>query len=336
MTKLTVAVLAGGRSSEHDVSLSSATAVRNGLRDGGHEVVWVEIGRDGAWRREREGEPLSLTPGSGLLGVDAVFPALHGPFGEDGTVQGMLELLDVPYVGSGVTASAVCLDKVLFKRLMAADGTVPQVAFVGIEEDRYRREPKQVIGEIGKLGRPVWVKPAHLGSSVGIVRAGVAADLEPALERAFTYDSQVIVEAQASGVEVECGVLGNSDPLASEPGEVLLAQGETGWYDFDAKYQPGGMELLVPARISRPAAERVRGLALEAFARAGCGGLARVDFFVDGEDVLLNELNTMPGFTPTSVYAKLLAASGVAYPELVERLCRLALERHAALSAHTF
>jgi D-alanine-D-alanine ligase len=333
---LTVAVLAGGRSSEHDISLSSAAAVRDGLREGGHEVVWVEIARDGAWRRDGEGEPLSLTPGRGLLGVDAVFPALHGPFGEDGTVQGLLEMLDVAYVGSGVTASAVCLDKVLFKRLMATAGTVPQVAFVGIEEDRYRREPKQVLGEIGKLGRPVWVKPAHLGSSVGIAKAGAAADLGPALEEAFAHDVQVIVEAQASGVEVECAVLGNCDPLASQPGEVLLAQGETGWYDFDAKYEVGGMELLVPARISPRAAERVRELALEAFARAGCDGLARVDFFVDGEQVLLNELNTMPGFTPTSVYAKLLAASGVAYAELVDRLCRLGIERHAQLGAHAF
>jgi D-alanine-D-alanine ligase len=333
---LTVAVLAGGRSSEHDVSLSSGAAVRDGLRAGGHEVVWVEIARDGAWRREGEGEPLCLTPGSGLLGVDAVFPALHGPFGEDGTVQGMLEMLDVAYVGSGVTASAVCLDKVLFKRLMACAGTVPQVAFVGVEQNRYLRQTKQVLDEIGELGLPVWVKPAHLGSSVGIVKVVAATDLEPALEQAFGHDAQVIVEAQASGIEVECGVLGNRDPIASEPGEVLLERGETGWYDFEAKYEPGGMELLVPARISPQAAERVRGLALEAFARAGCDGLARVDFVVDGERVLLNELNTMPGFTPTSVYAKLLAASGVAYAELVDRLCRLALDRHAQFKAQAF
>jgi D-alanine-D-alanine ligase len=334
---LTVAVLAGGRSSEREVSLSSGAAVRDGLLAGGHEVVWVEIGADGIWRRE--GERVSMSPGGGLLGADAVFPALHGPFGEDGTVQGLLESLDVPYVGSGVAASAVCLDKVLFKQLMAAAG-VPQVDHLGVRAERFEREPEAVLEELARLGPPVFVKPAHLGSSVGIVKVSEPGALADALAQAFAHDERAIVEAAAAGVEVECGVLGRlagereRDPggaLVSEPGEIVLG-GE--WYDFAAKYTPGGMELRLPARISANAAATVRDLALRAFATAGCHGLARADFFVDGERVLLNELNTMPGFTPTSVYAKLLRASGVSYPQLVERLCRLALERHAERRAY--
>ena len=328
---LTVAVLAGGRSSEHEVSLSSAGGVREGLLACGHEVVWVEIGRDGAWRSEDE--RLSMSPGDGLLGADVVFPALHGPFGEDGTVQGLLETLDVPYVGAGVAASAVSVDKVLFKELMSAAG-VPQVDYVGVREERFRRSGREVLDEVAALGLPVFVKPAHLGSSVGIVKVTRAERAGEALGSAFAHDGLVIVEAMAHGVEVECGVLerarsersvGDGRAMASEPGEVVFA-GE--WYDHNAKYAPGGMELNVPARISPTATEVVKGLALETFIHAGCEGLARVDFFVDGERVLVNELNTMPGFTPTSVYAKLMDASGVPYPQLVDRLCRLALERH--------
>jgi len=334
---LTVAVLAGGRSSEHDVSLSSGAAVRDGLLAAGHDVIWVEIGRDGAWRRD--GQPLSVTPGAGLLGADVVFPVLHGPFGEDGTVQGLLETLDVPYVGAGVTASAVSLDKVLFKELMSAAG-IPQVDYVGVRAERFARAGAQVLAEIARLGLPVFVKPAHLGSSLGIVKVGEAEELERALQQAFGHDALVIVEAMALGTEVECGVLGALDgapaaepALASEPGEIVFA---ADWYDFGAKYAPGGMELRIPARISASAGEQVRALAVAAFLAVGCEGLARVDFFVDGERVLVNELNTMPGFTPTSVYAKLLAASGVPYPSLLDRLCRLALARHEQRRAYSY
>jgi D-alanine-D-alanine ligase len=330
--RLTVAVLAGGRSSEHDVSLSSAAAVSDGLREAGHEVVWVEIGRDGAWRHE--GAELSVFPGGGLLGVDVAFPALHGPFGEDGTVQGVLETLDVAYVGAGVAASAVCLDKVLFKALMSAAG-IPQVDYVGVRAERFAWAREEVLADIRRLGLPVFVKPAHLGSSVGIVRVTDAEMLPAALEQAFAHDRLAIVEAAARGAEVECGVLGylrsEGEPgepaCASEPGEIVF---DGDWYDFEAKYTPGGMQLRIPAEISATARAQVRRLALATFVASGCEGLARVDFFVDGERVLVNELNTMPGFTPTSVYAKLLDASGVSYPRLVDRLCRLALERHAA------
>jgi D-alanine-D-alanine ligase len=332
---LTVAVLAGGRSSEHEVSLSSGATVREGLVAGGHEVVWVEIGEDGSWRRE--GELVSVTPAGGLPGVDVVFPVLHGPFGEDGTVQGLLESLDVAYVGSGVAASAVCVDKVLFKDLMSGAG-VPQVDYVGVREERFRAASDEVLSEIEGLGLPVFVKPAHLGSSVGIVKVAERGRMEEALGEAFTHDELAIVEAMAAGAEVECGVLDSTrsgsapaPPLASELGEIVFP-GD--WYDFNAKYEPGGMKLRIPARISQPAAARIRKLAVEVFTRAGCHGLARVDFFVDGERVLVNELNTMPGFTRTSVYATLMASTGIEYPELVDRLCRLALERHSAGSAY--
>jgi len=337
---LRVAVLAGGRSSEHEVSLSSARAVREGLLAGGHEALWVEISREGEWRCE--GELLSPTPGHGLLGADVAFPVLHGPFGEDGTVQGMLETLGVAYVGSGVAASAVSLDKVLFKELMTGAG-VPQVDFVGLSASSRHTSEQSGDRLLERLGLPVFVKPAHLGSSVGIVKVEAPGELADAIEQAFAHDERVIVEAAANGREVECAVLGTAagsqsqgadgagaQALASPLGEIVFG-GE--FYDYEAKYSPDGMQLVVPARISVTAERRARELALEVFAAAGCDGLARVDFFVDGEEVLVNELNTMPGFTPTSVYAKLIGAAGIEYPELVERLCRLACERHERLAA---
>ncbi|HEY8583607.1 MAG TPA: D-alanine--D-alanine ligase family protein [Capillimicrobium sp.] len=312
-----VAVLCGGRSSEHEVSLSSGEAVRAGLAEGGHEVLDVRIARDGTW--SIDGEEVALRAGRGLAGADCAFPVLHGPFGEDGTVQGLLECLDVPYVGANVLAAALCMDKVLFKDVLAAAG-VPQVAYVGLRHG----EPVD-LAALEALGLPVFVKPARLGSSVGIVKVTERAALEGAIEQAFGHDPLVIVEAMAHGLEVECSVLGNADPVASEPGEISI---DADWYDYEAKYTPGGMELIVPARIGAAARERVQALAVETFRRVGCTGLARVDFFVDGDEVMVNELNTMPGQTPTSVYAKLFAASGVPYAELVERLCELAVERH--------
>ena len=318
-----VAVLAGGRSSEHDVSLASGASVRDGLADAGHEVLDVRLERDGTWRHD--GEEVDLRAGRGLLGADAAFPVLHGPFGEDGTVQGLLELLDVPYVGSGVLASALCLDKVAFKDVMGQAG-LPQVGYVALRGGA----PADAAAAVERLGYPCWVKPARLGSSVGIAPVAGPDGLAGALETAFAHDPHVIVEASAAGLEVECSVLGHTaDPRASEPGEIVLLRG-AGWYDFEAKYEPGGMELRVPARIPASARRRVQELATAAFTAAGCSGLARADFFVDGDDVLLNELNTMPGFTQTSVYGKLWAASGLPYAELVDRLVVLALERHAA------
>jgi len=319
-----VAVLAGGRSSEHDVSLRSAAAVARGLREGGHEAVEVTIGRDGAWRAP--GGPVALTPGGGLLGVDAVFPALHGAFGEDGSIQGLLEQLDVPYVGSDVLASAVCMDKLTLKRLFAAHG-VPQVEFTAVEGSDWW-------GRCEAMGLPLWVKPSRMGSSVGITRVADLGRLDAAVELALRHDPRVIVEASAAGREVECSVLGNSEPQASLPGEIV-AQGV--WYDFEAKYTEGGMELRVPAPIGDEAIQRVRDLAVEVFALAGCSGLARCDFFVEPDGtVLVNEINTMPGFTDTSVYAKLFEATGIGYPELCDRLVELAVERHRQSRSYEF
>jgi len=323
-----VAVLGGGRSSEHEISLASATAVGDGLRRAGHEVVEVAIGRDGSWRHD--GEEVALRAAGGLLGADVAFPALHGPYGEDGTVQGMLECLGVPYVGAGVLASAVCMDKLVFKELMAGAG-LPQVAYSAVTHAAWEAGHEPVLAALAPLGLPVFVKPVALGSSVGIVKVAEAAELPAAIAGALEYDPRVIVEAMSAGLEVECSVMGNTAPVASQPGEIVI---ERDWYDYEAKYTPGGMELVVPARIPAAARERVRELAVQTFEATGCRGLARVDFFVEGSDVLVSELNTMPGFTETSVFGKLFAASGVPYEELLDRLAGHALERHAAEGAY--
>jgi D-alanine-D-alanine ligase len=333
MTGLRVAVLGGGRSSEHEVSIASAASVAEGLEQAGHEVRRIEVGRDGGWREDGAG--LALAPGRGIDGVDVVFPVLHGPFGEDGTLQGLLECIDVPYVGAGVLASAVCMDKAVFKELMASAG-IPQVDHRVVREHELAADPAAAVAALAGLGLPVFVKPARLGSSVGIARVDHPGGLSAALQVAFEHDGVALVESASGGREVECSVIGNGEPLASQPGEILLAAGERGWYDYEAKYTPGGMELIVPARLPGAVRERVRELAVEVFLRTGCSGLARVDFFVEGEEVLVNELNTMPGFTRTSVFGALFEASGIAYPELLDRLVTLALERHAATRAHRF
>jgi len=328
-----VAVLSGGRSSEHEISLASAASVGQGLERAGYEVAIIEVGRDGVWRNA--GEPVWLQPGAGLAGHDVVFPVLHGPFGEDGTVQGLLECLDVPYVGAGVLASAACMHKVFFKDLMAQAG-IPQVDYRAVREHEHRADPEATERALAPLGFPIFVKPARLGSSVGIARVSSPAQLRGALDTAFVHDSLAIAEAAAVGLEVECSVLGNDAPLASEPGEILIAGGEDGWYDYEAKYSVGGMQLIVPARLPESVRERVRELAVAAFEHSGCSGLARVDFFVVGETVLVNELNTMPGFTQTSVFGSLFQASGIPYHELLDRLVKLAVERHRFDRSHRF
>ena len=319
-----VAVLAGGRSSEHEVSLRSGAAVARGLREAGHETIEVTISREGGW--SAADGTVELTPGGGLLGADAVFPALHGAFGEDGSVQGLLEWLDVPYVGSDVLSSAICMDKLTLKRLFAEHG-VPQVAFTAVEGNEWW-------GRCEQLGLPLWVKPSRMGSSVGITRVTDLAELDAAVELALRHDPRVIVEASAAGREVECSVLGNAEPQASLPGEIVA---HATWYDFEAKYTEGGMELRVPAPIEAETLERVRELAVSVFALAGCSGLARCDFFVEPDGaVLVNEINTMPGFTDTSVYAKLFEATGIAYAELCDRLVALAIERHREARSFEF
>ena len=328
-----VVVLGGGRSSEHEVSLMSASSVLDGLERAGHETVFVVIGRDGVWREADGSEPLAITPGGGVLEADAVFPVLHGPFGEDGTVQGLLETADVPYVGAGVLGSAVCMDKGIFKGLMAHEG-MPQVRYEVVTEREWSTRQAATLDRARALGLPVFVKPSRLGSSVGISKVSADEELAPAVDAALAHDPRVLVEAAADGIEVECAVIGNDEPLASEPGQVI-AHGD--WYDYESKYTEGGMDLVVPAPVTGAQRERVRRIAQEAFLRSSCSGLARVDFFVTAHgQVLLNELNTIPGFTSTSVFARLFEASGIGYEELLNRLVALAVERHERERAHTY
>ncbi len=320
-----VAVLSGGRSSEHEISLESGASLASGLREAGHEVVPVLLKRDGRWTCD--GAEVELRAGGGLLDADVAFPVLHGPFGEDGTVQGLLECLDVPYAGPGVLAAALSIDKLTFKRLLAFHG-IPQVDFCEAGEDAWREH-------VAAMGLPVWVKPARLGSSVGITKVtSPERPLDEAIETARAFDPRVIVEAHGGGVEVECSVLGNEEPQTSPPGEIVA---HADWYDFQAKYSKGGMELIVPARIGDQETARVRELATRVFKAIDGSGLARCDFFVrDDGEVLVNELNTIPGFTSTSVFAKLFEANGISYPELCDRLARLGVERHEAQRRYKF
>ncbi|MDQ3874490.1 MAG: D-alanine--D-alanine ligase [Actinomycetota bacterium] len=330
-----VAVLMGGRSSEHEVSLASARSVLETLDPDRYDAVPVEIAPDGSWalangeRRELVGssrggsrELVPVTEAgmpATLADVDVVLPILHGPFGEDGTVQGLLELAGIPYVGAGVAASALCMDKDLFKAVMRDRG-VPVTRSVTLRAGDDVTNP---------FGYPVFVKPARLGSSVGVSKARTPEELERAVALAFRHDDKVLIEEFVDGVEVECSVLGNRDPVASTPGEIV-AHGFSGadWYDYSAKYDEGGMDLVVPPRLPQETIERVRDVARRSFVAADCEGMARVDCFVRNGEVLVNELNTIPGFTSTSVYAKLFEASGVPYAELLDRLIELARERH--------
>ena len=324
-----VAVLAGGRSSEHEISLASARSVLAALDPARYDAVALEIGRDGRWALPAatgeagsvvETLPMPSASAPATLGaVDVVLPILHGPFGEDGTVQGLLELAGVPYVGAGVAASALCMDKDLFKAVLRDRG-VPVARNVTLRAGDAVSNP---------FGYPVFVKPARLGSSVGISKARTPEELETAVALARRHDDKVLVEEFVAGVEVECGVLGNQRPrpLASVVGEIVP---HADWYDYAAKYDEGGSDIVVPARIPAQTAARVQELAVESFVATECEGMARVDFFVresDGE-VVVNEINTIPGFTVTSVYARLFEASGIPYAELLDRLIELALERH--------
>jgi D-alanine-D-alanine ligase len=329
--RIRVAVVAGGRSSEHEISLASARSVLEALDPERYETTTIAIGRDGRWALEGPSNSLLQGPATETLpvladskpaaaigSVDVVLPVLHGPFGEDGTVQGLLELADVPYVGAGVAASALCMDKDLFKAVLRDRG-IPVA----------RNATLRLGDEIeNPFGYPVFVKPARLGSSVGISKAHDEAELETAVALARRHDEKVLVEEFVAGTEVECGVLGNvrPAPIASVVGEIV-PHGE--WYDYAAKYDADGSDIIVPARIPEGTAARVQSLAVDSFIATECEGMARVDFFVreDGE-VVVNELNTIPGFTATSVYARLFEASGIPYAELLDRLIQLALDRH--------
>jgi D-alanine-D-alanine ligase len=338
--KIRVAVVAGGRSSEHEISLASARSVLGALDPERYETVTVAIGRDGRWALGPgpSGHALGPGPGTGpsetlpvpatskevtatLGSVDVVLPILHGPFGEDGTVQGLLELAGVPYVGAGVAASALCMDKDLCKAVLRDRG-IPVTRNITLREGDELDNP---------FAFPVFVKPARLGSSVGITKAHDEAELRVAVELARRHDDKVLIEEFVAGTEVECGVLGNRRPIASVVGEIVP---HAEWYDYGAKYDEGGSDIVVPARIPEAQAERVQALAVDSFIATECEGMARVDFFIrENGDVVVNEINTIPGFTETSVYARLFEASGIPYPELLQRLIDLALERHERRSS---
>ena len=318
-----IAVILGGRSSENAISIASAASVIEALERSGHDVVPVAIDRKGRWQLEKTHEPgssLMRLPGKDvattLADVDVVFPVLHGPFGEDGTVQGLLELAGVPYVGAGVLASALCMDKDVFKSVLRDHG-IPVTQNITLRLGDEPRNP---------FGYPCFIKPARLGSSVGITKAHDDGELRTGVALAFEHDEKVLVEQFVSGLEVEVGVLGNLRPTASLPGEIVVTANE--WYDYEAKYDEGEMDLIVPPRLTDAQIERVQELAVRAFVATDCEGMARVDMFVrDDGEVLVNELNTIPGFTSTSVYARLFEASGVPYAVLLEQLADLAVER---------
>jgi D-alanine-D-alanine ligase len=327
----------GGRSSEHEISLRRATELLAAVDRERFSPVLLGIGRDGSWRTGPAGRPLGEIVAAGspvadlrALAPDIVFPLLHGPFGEDGTFQGLLEVLDLPYVGSGVLASALCMDKAVFKRLASSPGVELPIApwtevaasGAGAEETLARVE--------AVCGYPCFVKPANLGSSIGISRAADRDELRRALSVAARYDDKIVVERGIDAREIELAVLGDGgrDTLVTAPGEIRLPPGA--WYDYDNKYENTVASLAIPAELPAATAEELQRIALAAFRLAGCTGLCRVDFLVERASLRpwLNELNTMPGFTTISMYPKLMQHAGIAYRDLVTRLCELGIAEH--------
>ncbi len=352
--KVRVLLVFGGRSAEHEVSVVSARSVLEALDPDRYEVVAVGIDKEGRWHLlpgppalpegvtgelpavgAEAGSEVSLdrVPGSRELvssagdrePIDVVFPLVHGPFGEDGTLQGLFEMAGIPYVGAGVLGSAVGMDKAVQKTLFTAAG-LSVVPHEVVPEREWREDPEAVAARAEALGTPVFVKPAALGSSVGITKVKTLADLEPAMEEAFRYGRKALIEQAAEGArEIECAVLGNDDPVASVPGEILPS---AEFYDYRAKYLDESTRLVVPADIPAEVTEEVQRMAVAAFRAIDAAGMARVDFFYrEPEELIVNEINTIPGFTTVSMYPRMWEASGLSYPELVDRLVRLALER---------
>jgi D-alanine-D-alanine ligase len=366
--KLRVGVIYGGRSGEHEVSLASAAAVFANLDPARYEAVPIRIEKDGRWTLPSRPPLLASAaevlksqsadaadtpaeahlmprpggdtlvaisngqrqPAGGGLTLDVIFPILHGPYGEDGTVQGLLELANVAYVGAGVLASAVGMDKAAMKLVFAARG-LPICDYEVVLKREWEQHEREIMHRVvGRLGFPVFVKPANLGSSVGISKARHASELREAIRLAAEFDRKVVIEAAVPQArEIECAVLGNDTPEASVPGEIVPSRE---FYDYEAKYTDGGAsKLLIPAPLATGQAETIRRLAVEAFKAVDCAGMARVDFLLAGDSGVLyvNELNTIPGFTTISMYSKMWEASGLPYPALIDRLIELALERHA-------
>lgn len=368
MTKrIRLGLLFGGRSGEHEVSLTSAASVLKALDPAKYEVVPIGITREGSWRVGKAAEKLlpgaghSFIPAEKLLPavlangnpvmasadpttpqlvplhrnstaglkpqIDVMFPVLHGTFGEDGTVQGLLELAGIPYVGAGVLASATGMDKDIMKRLFR-DAGLPVVPWLLLSRSEWESDPAHVRQMAAfSIGFPLFVKPGNLGSSVGISKVHNARELPPALDLAAQYDRKILVEHAVVGREVECAVLGNEHPEASVPGEIVPVNE---FYDYEAKYVKEGSNVIIPARLTHRQVKRIKDYSVRAFQAIDCAGMARVDFLLDRQagKTFVNEINTIPGFTPISMYPKLWEASGVPYAQLLDRLIQLALERH--------
>ncbi|HZX60952.1 MAG TPA: D-alanine--D-alanine ligase family protein [Candidatus Methylomirabilis sp.] len=352
MARMRVGILFGGRSGEHEVSIASARSVLAALDRSKYDVISIGITHDGEWLlvegpeglAEGKGSRVGVVPGASdrplvridpgsetgrwlTDALDVVFPVLHGTYGEDGTVQGLLELLGLPYVGPGVMASAVGMDKVAMKTAFHQAG-LPLAPHHVLLVPTWREDAATVMRVVEEtLGYPMFVKPSNLGSSVGVSKVEHRTDLPHAIEAAFRYDRKVLVERGLDCRELECGVLGNDRPEASVVAEIIPKRA---WYDYQAKYEPGMSEVRIPAPLPPTLAEAVRAQAIRAYRAIDCAGMARVDFFLERatQTLYVNEINTIPGFTATSVYPKLWEASGVMYPDLLDRLIRLALERH--------
>ncbi len=348
--KLTVAILFGGKSAEHEISLISARNIVEAMDKNKYEVVAIGIDKQGRWHLDESAHLLlgksatkveyrdaknaaaimpgdSATPmvrptGAGLGAIDVVFPILHGPFGEDGTVQGLLKLANLPFVGASVLGSAVGMDKDVMKRLLR-DAKIPIGNFLA-----FNRSEKISFAKVKKaLGMPLFVKPANLGSSVGISKVIKAGEFAAAVKEAFRYDNKIVIEEFIKGREIECSVLGNDQPIASLPGEIVVNRD---FYSYDAKYvDDKGARLEIPARLPKATIRKVRDMALRAYKALNCEGMGRIDFFVraDGQ-VVVNEINTIPGFTKISMYPKMWEASGITYSQLIDRLIQLAIHRH--------
>jgi D-alanine-D-alanine ligase len=319
MNKIRVGVIRGGRSGEHEVSLRSAESILNAIDREKYEIVPLTISHEGKW------EPFAISADPDTKPpVDVVFPIVHGTYGEDGTIQGLFELANVPYVGAGVLGSAICMDKDVMKRLLRAAG-LPIVEYWSVRKSEL---DSFLQAELNTLPYPVFVKPANLGSSVGITKAHTPEELPGALQTAAEYDQKIVVERGVDAREIEVSVLGNDDAIASVPGEIIPSRE---FYDYAAKYVDDNSRLLIPAPLSDAAVKEAQHLALEAFKALECSGMGRVDLFLERPNgkFYVNEINTLPGFTSISMYPKLWDASGIAYPQLIDRLITLAIQRHA-------
>ena len=354
MSRIRVGILFGGRSAEHEVSILSARNILAALDRSRFDPVLVGIDKGGRWlfqaeatllesardprlvRVDANASPVVMEPrpmlaegrrAEGALAVDVVFPVLHGPLGEDGTVQGLLELADLPYVGAGVLGSALGMDKLLMKRVLR-DADIAITPFRAVTKSQFERDPAGACQLAAEVGFPLFTKPANLGSSVGIRRVADEGALRAALAHAFEFDLKALAEAAVVGREIECAVLGNEDPIASVPGEVVVRHSD-GFYSYEAKYVDDGADLRIPAALTPAEAKLVQATAVSTFEALDCAGMGRVDFFLrpDGR-LLVNEINTIPGFTRISMYPKLWEASGIGQTELVSRLIDLAIERH--------